>query len=110
MIGHCFNPDCGTELRYLRHGSVYQREVHAGREFHSEFFWLCATCSSTLKVSSNDHGEPSLVLHHSKNESDQTCSRIRRVLRGVMSSAADLNPSDRRSQILSNSSQRVRVI
>ena len=26
MIGHCFNPKCNEELRYLRHGSVYQWE------------------------------------------------------------------------------------
>jgi hypothetical protein len=24
MIGHCFNPQCNEELRYLRQGSVYQ--------------------------------------------------------------------------------------
>ena len=23
MIGHCLNPECNEELRYLRHGSVY---------------------------------------------------------------------------------------
>jgi hypothetical protein len=84
MIGHCFNPDCRKELRYLRHGSVYQWETGVGREFHSEFFWLCAICSSTLRVSSNHNGEPSLVRRHSKNEGGLTCSRIRRVLRGMM--------------------------
>ena len=31
MIGHCFNPECKKELRYLRHGSVYQWETGVGR-------------------------------------------------------------------------------
>src|ERR1700722_5370592 len=119
MIGNCFNPDCRTELRYLRHGSVYQWETGVGREFHSEFFWLCAICSSTLKVSSNDNGEPSLVRHHSKNEGGQACSRIRRVLRGVMreslvpSGMADLSPSGQSvsagSYMPTNSSNEVRI-
>ena len=58
MIGHCFNPECNEELRYLREGSVYQRETGIGQEFHSEFFWLCPLCSSALKLASDDNGEP----------------------------------------------------
>ena len=30
MIGHCFNPDCNEELRYLRKGTVYQLETGLG--------------------------------------------------------------------------------
>jgi len=84
MIGHCFNPECKEELRYLRQGSVYQWETGVGREFHSEFFWLCPVCSSTLKIVSDDHGGPLLVPCGSKREGDHKCSRIRRVLRGVL--------------------------
>ncbi len=63
MIGHCFNPDCKEELRYLRQGSVYQLETGFGREFHWEFFWLCPICSITFKVSSDDKGG-CLYFHH----------------------------------------------
>jgi hypothetical protein len=84
MIGHCFNPECNEELRYLRQGSVYQWETGVGREFHSEFFWLCPTCSSRFMVASDDNGEPLLVPCSSKRDGDQKCSRIRRVLRGVL--------------------------
>jgi hypothetical protein len=84
MIGHCFNPECHEELLYLRQGSVYQWETGAGRDFHSEFFWLCPGCSSRFKVLSGVDGEPSLAPAALKDECGQRDSRIRRVLRGVM--------------------------
>lgn len=84
MIGHCFNPECNEELRYLRQGSVYQWEAGVGREFHSEFFWLCPTCSSKFKVASGDHGKPRLAPCGSTREGDRRCCRIRRVFRGVL--------------------------
>ena len=84
MIGHCFNPNCNEELRYLRQGSVYQRESGIGQEFRSEFFWLCPICSSTFKLASDDNGEPSLVSCGSKREGDRRHSRIRRVFGEVL--------------------------
>lgn len=84
MIGHCFNSECNQELRYLREGSVYQWEIGVGREFHSEFFWLCPTCSSAFKVASDENGNPSLVLCSLKREVDRRQSRIRRVFKGVL--------------------------
>ena len=85
MIGHCFNPESNKELRYLREGSVFQWETGVGREFHSEFFWLCPICSSTFKVASDDNGEPVLVLCGSKSEGGgRRRSRIRRVFRGAL--------------------------
>ena len=84
MIGHCFNSECNQELRYLREGSVYQWEIGVGREFHSEFFWLCPTCSSTFKVASDDNGNPLLVPCSLKRVGDRRQSRIRRVFGGVL--------------------------
>ncbi len=100
MIGHCFNPDCKEELRYLRQGSVYQLETGLGREFHSEFFWLCAICSTTFKVSPDDKGMPLLSPCGSNEECHQRCCRVRRVLREVLqessaspeAGSADLRP------------------
>lgn len=55
-----------------------------GQEFRSEFFWLCPLCSSTLKLASDDNGEPLLVPCGSKKEGDRRRSRIRRVFGGVL--------------------------
>ena len=84
MIGHCFNPKCNQELRYLRQGSVYQLETGVGREFHSEFFWLCPICSSKFKLASDDNGRPLLAPCRAGRAGDLRCSRIRRVLRGML--------------------------
>ena len=88
MIGHCFNRECNEELHYLRQGSVYQRETGIGQEFHSEFFWLCPTCSSVFELASDDNGKPLLVSCGTKREGDRRCSRIRRVFRGALPECA----------------------
>jgi hypothetical protein len=80
MIGHCFNPNCNRELRYLRQGSVYQWESGVGRDFHSEFFWLCANCSSRFELASDAYGAPSLAPCGSKRTGRLKLSRVRRVL------------------------------
>jgi hypothetical protein len=84
MIGNCFNPTCQKELRYLRYGAVYQWEKGTGPEFASEFFWLCPGCSSAFDLGADREGMPSLTTCGSKGGRDQRCSRIRRVLRGVL--------------------------
>lgn len=84
MIGHCFNPKCNEELRYLRQGSVYQWERGIEQDFHSEFFWLCPICSPIFKVISDHEGEPSLGPAELKDECGRGGSRIRRVLREVL--------------------------
>jgi hypothetical protein len=84
MIGHCFNPKCNEELRYLRQGSVYQWEKGVAQDFHSEFFWLCPACSPIFRLVSDRDGEPSLAPAALKDEWGRRDSRIRRVLRGVM--------------------------
>lgn len=94
MIGNCFNPDCNEELRYLRQGSVYQMESGEGREFHSEFFWLCPACSTTFKVSSDDKGMPLLSPADFNDDCYQRCCRVRRVLRGVLRDAS-VSPGER---------------
>ena len=83
MIGHCFNSECNQELRYLREGAVYQLESGVGREFHSEFFWLCPACSSIFKVASDENGNPLLVLSSLKREGDRRHFRIKRVFRAA---------------------------
>jgi hypothetical protein len=90
MIGNCFNPACNEELRYLRQGSVYQLETGVGREFHSEFFWLCPVCSTTFKVGSDHKGAPLLSSNSSSEECHQKCCRVRRVLRGVLEDSSVL--------------------
>jgi len=83
MIGHCFNPECHEELRYLRQGSVYRWETGADQMFRTEFFWLCPKCSRKFRVVSNPEGLPFLARCGSKGEGNQSASRVRRVLRGV---------------------------
>jgi hypothetical protein len=84
MIGYCFNPECNEELRYLRQGSVYQRETGTAQDFRSEFFWLCPACSPLFKVTSDHDGEPSLAPAALRDERVRRNSRIRRVLRDVV--------------------------
>ena len=84
MIGHCFNPKCNRELRYLRDGSVYQWESGVGRQFRSEFFWLCPACSSAFKVGTDENGSPLLVPSNLKRGGDRRQSRIRVVFRAAL--------------------------
>jgi hypothetical protein len=84
MIGYCFNPVCNRELRYLRQGSVYQWETGVGQKFHSEFFWLCPDCSSQFELIFDAEDLPLLAPCGSKRDGRQGCSRIRKVLRGVL--------------------------
>jgi hypothetical protein len=84
MIGHCFNPKCKRELRYLRQGSVYQWERGIAQDFRSEFFWLCSDCSPIFRVVSDHDGQPSLAPAALRTEWGGKDCRIRRVLRGVV--------------------------
>lgn len=84
MIGYCFNPVCNRELRYLRQGSVYHWETGVGQGLHSEFFWLCPDCSSQFELIFDEEGLPLLAPSGSKRQGRRECSRIRRVLQGVL--------------------------
>jgi hypothetical protein len=84
MIGHCFNPACHRELHYLRQGSVYHWEYRVNHQPHSEFFWLCPSCSSRFKMTLDSHGSPMLAAKGAKSDHDTGFSRMRRVLRGVV--------------------------
>jgi hypothetical protein len=94
MIGHCFNPKCKRELRYLRQGSVYQWERGIAQDFQSEFFWLCPACSRIFKVVSGHDGRPSLAPAALKSECGGRGSRIRRVLRGVVGKSMVAQPRE----------------
>jgi hypothetical protein len=80
MVGHCFNSECGVELRYLRQGSFYAWDsgVAAG---HSEFFWLCSACSRTFLVACDEHGRPVIWPRWLRIEPSPTYSRVRRVFK-----------------------------
>jgi hypothetical protein len=95
MIGYCFNPVCNRELRYLRQGSVYQWETGVGQKFHSEFFWLCPDCCSQFELIFDPEGLPLLAPCGAKREGRQGCSRIRRVLRGVLHGGLGTEQPDR---------------
>jgi hypothetical protein len=84
VIGHCFNPACNQELRYLRQGSVYQLETGVGRRYRSDFFWLCLNCSPRFEVGSDDNGLPLLTPRGSTGGANHRFSRIKRVLRGML--------------------------
>ena len=80
MIGRCFNPECGEELRYLRNGSVYAWESGSAHEIHVEFFWLCPTCSCTFQIACDENGRPVLEPGLRKLGFDRQGFRVRRVL------------------------------
>ena len=63
MVSNCANPNCGTPLRYLRDGRLYQFEVRAVSKADSQdsppkrrplrqvwHYWLCGACSSSMTL------------------------------------------------------------
>jgi hypothetical protein len=80
MVGHCFNPECREELRYLRQGSFYAWDSGVAPE-HSEFFWLCSACSRTFLVACDGHGRPLIWPRWLRIERNPTYSRVRRVFK-----------------------------
>jgi len=56
MISRCLNPACGSPFRYLSEGRIFQVDralLLSGSpvpERLVEHYWLCETCSRTLKV------------------------------------------------------------
>src|ERR1700760_5068515 len=57
MVGHCFNPECRDELRYLRQGSFYAWDSGVAPE-RSEFLWLCSACSRAFLIACDERGRP----------------------------------------------------
>jgi hypothetical protein len=82
MVGHCFNPECSEELRYLHQGSVYAFDSGVEPE-HSEFFWLCQACSRTFLVACDEHGTPVIWPKRLRIAPNPTYSRVRRVFKKV---------------------------
>ena len=82
MVGHCFNPECRDELRYLRQGSFYAWDSGVAPE-HSEFFWLCSACSRTFLVACDEHGRPVIWPKWLRIEPNPMYSRVRRVFKEV---------------------------
>jgi hypothetical protein len=62
MLSKCANPDCSERFLYMRDGKLFRFDppVHqANTEFsnkarkavaHTEYFWLCRHCASTLTL------------------------------------------------------------
>jgi hypothetical protein len=61
MLSKCLNPACSTPFRYFRDGRIFNIETGSsgGRARRREFFWLCGTCSTTMKVTVRD-GTPTV--------------------------------------------------
>jgi hypothetical protein len=81
MIERCFNPECSENLRYLNQGSVYAWERGSTRMFHTEFFWLCPTCSRIFQLASDESGRPVLSPRSLRIGPKRQGYRVRRVLR-----------------------------
>ncbi|HTW44178.1 MAG TPA: hypothetical protein VMD58_01415 [Acidobacteriaceae bacterium] len=60
MVKHCANPNCGKPLRYLREGRIFVFETKENDNGESirrmEHFWLCGTCSKTLRLEMTNQG------------------------------------------------------
>jgi len=58
MLSKCLNPACSTPFRYFRDGRIFNIEIASsksdGRARRRELFWLCGTCSTTMKVTVRD--------------------------------------------------------
>jgi hypothetical protein len=82
MVSNCANPACGTPLRYLRDGRIFQFEVKAlappgGGEVGGVLarktlsrqvwhFWLCGQCSANMTLEFNGcEGLKIIPLPHS---------------------------------------------
>ena len=54
MIGNCVNPACRAPFSHKRDGRIFTVEgeltVERGAARPNEQYWLCGTCSQTLKV------------------------------------------------------------
>ena len=53
MLSKCANPICVVPFRYLREGKIFNVEIKKTDKFGQlkiEHFWLCESCSKTLKV------------------------------------------------------------
>ena len=61
MLGKCANPDCHSQFRFLKDGTLYHVEAtQCDTEplRRVEHFWLCETCSLELTVISGAKGAP----------------------------------------------------
>jgi hypothetical protein len=61
MIAKCANPTCSHPFLCLREGKLYRfeskpksRGAQRGGYKSSEYFWLCGTCASTMKLRYQD--------------------------------------------------------
>jgi hypothetical protein len=59
MLAKCANPACFTVFRYLEYGTLFRLENDPWCSSHArvrEYFWLCRSCSTALRVQLDDQG------------------------------------------------------
>jgi hypothetical protein len=61
MVNECANPKCAKPLHYLREGRIFVFDVTAesdGAEsvHRLEHYWLCGTCSKTMRLEKTRKG------------------------------------------------------
>jgi len=53
VVAKCANPICVVPFRYLREGKIFNIEIKKNDgcgQLKIEHFWLCESCSKSLKV------------------------------------------------------------
>jgi len=65
MVKNCANTNCGKPLRYLREGRIFVFELKEsngnGSIHRMEHFWLCGTCSRTLRLEKTSEGVQAIM-------------------------------------------------
>lgn len=60
MVNKCANPKCSKPLHYLREGRIFVFDVvendKAVSVHRMEHFWLCGTCSRTMRLEQTRQG------------------------------------------------------
>ena len=62
MVSQCANPGCGAPFLYLRDGRLVAiRRAGTTSSGSVEFFWLCGTCATHLKIEIAVNGSMNVV-------------------------------------------------
>jgi hypothetical protein len=96
MVAKCSNPPCRALFRNLKEGRLFllQADPMAGSSNlkSTEYFWLCASCASTMTLHLNDDGRVVPVVFGGVAQQRDQCipaSRHGRVLLSDVSFCLD---------------------
>jgi hypothetical protein len=70
MISTCLNPGCNARFRYLSEGRIFTVERFVtspdgfNRERMIEHYWLCGSCSASMKVVVENGVASAVPTHH----------------------------------------------